>query len=1090
MSQDLSNSAYLEGPENRPENLESARSPAEQGDRKETSVKRASGRKLKAQFRSALRLASYNRDKGLVLGVKSGGEFDFTQEEMKAQMALDSLSDKGSYNVVKSLPSSKKQISRLAAKLDVDLALVHAGTPMWLRSKQVEKITSAMTKRPTRKSTISNVQTEGTERMSGEPHLQNCKWVRDQKGVTLQCTSRRTKANQMIWKSGEDTPPPDCSCAENFFYDAHNNLKFNYGNKGVTKRSLVQYTFVSDNIPDDEVIVGWKKKKEPGGHVDKSWRMPEKAPFVDRGAQTATTGEVVTVEEVERVLDTLDVDACCSHAEMESTPTAPPAYTDITHQGPSTSTEVHPALPKKPARCKSRKLGLQSISGQDTGRSIYQEHADVKFDPNVGWVRHGLHSITTPGCFDYMAQGEDIDACSNIIRKCANYVALRPECFVFNEQEGTHTITSNLHVACEYDYDKPIHAASVSPLVIPHNYELVETSIVWAGQQNIKSLEISLADNYLLGGQPNSRAISSALGDRIIMPRPLIEWVASYFLKSIEVTDNWGLYAVGWLLHAQLLTFERFRPQINPIYAADGGNLIIRNVNVVVADVPALGELIKNDIDSGYITLPGTQYTDEEIIAFKLIADGMPRLTSPQGSSRTICQYFRSQVIPMRVYNWGPRAVAIRAIAAQDMQTALIKMATDRGEIDQLTAGYVRAAVLLRGRFIDRNADDNVNRWFTATLETGTFTWPVPKDVNFLWRSTQIIKIPAPTANQIGELEGIHSGSAVNAMHIPHLIGLYVHSAVCTTLIHFNVTGQDLNQHRRGHGTNNLNKVLSVLLTSKDIRRMPALIFTTSARMLEKAAGIYLKGSMIGDVKWCNGGFVGPNVPADAQAMWAATGQPFCRFGSLAAIAQFMELWPSNWGLTAPCLNLDIRGEFMKAGLLNEQAWVGYLGTGMYSSLFAKGTPFVYIPYTLLVLNVMQAQLHQVVPWAASADTAYFGDSRTLTWGTPVGLPVPPMLGQGYYEPGSVATFEYRTDRALSLRLPRANMSVRAWVYWSDRPTSNPLSAGIYSDFSVPCYNSPIGIDVMAAIEGFNNLNTAASDLYGNDSSTKEAQEN
>ncbi|KAI0978977.1 hypothetical protein GJ496_005983 [Pomphorhynchus laevis] len=117
-----------------------------------------------------------------------------------------------------------------------------------------------------------------------------------------------------------------------------------------------------------------------------------------------------------------------------------------------------------------------------------------------------------------------------------------------------------------------------------------------------------------------------------------------------------------------------------------------------------------------------------------LIASGLPCFDQVADFVETICMWrIISPVIIFAVYGVGERALpASRVPVPSAMRRALVRLATNRNEMDQLVNGFVRASTICFGWVICRVYAGLVS---TSMLEYGAISLPAFGDSNWMWRA-------------------------------------------------------------------------------------------------------------------------------------------------------------------------------------------------------------------------------------------------------------------------------------------------------------------------------------------------------------------
>ena len=261
--------------------------------------------------------------------------------------------------------------------------------------------------------------------------------------------------------------------------------------------------------------------------------------------------------------------------------------------------------------------------------------------------------------------------------------------------------------------------------------------------------------------------------------------------------DNSLLYYKGFIL----LTFLRDAEEaaLVPNVVGVVGNVLVVNVQDV-ADFP----ILVTGIQSGALTVGATAFTDDELNILATIMRGFPVYQMPAAGQNRATYMLNQVAAPgltlMILAPFHQPNPVIDVCSSHRMLALLLKLATVRGEEEDLVRGFTRASTLVNGRCRRMTNLAAPRAIVTTTAEIGAVSVPLVADCNaLLW----ILDPPIVTNDEFSaDFLAIASASTEELVLSSIAVGCAIGVCTSTIFLSYNIRGQQLNGAMGGPGQN------------------------------------------------------------------------------------------------------------------------------------------------------------------------------------------------------------------------------------------------------------------------------------------------
>ena len=261
--------------------------------------------------------------------------------------------------------------------------------------------------------------------------------------------------------------------------------------------------------------------------------------------------------------------------------------------------------------------------------------------------------------------------------------------------------------------------------------------------------------------------------------------------------DNSLLYYKGFIL----LTFLRDAEEaaLVPNVVGVVGNVLVVNVQDV-ADFP----ILVTGIQSGALTVGATAFTDDELNILATIMRGFPVYQMPAAGQNRATYMLNQVAAPgltlMILAPFHQPNPVIDVCSSHRMLALLLKLATVRGEKEDLVRGFTRASTLVNGRCRRMTNLAAPRAIVTTTAEIGAVSVPLVADCNaLLW----ILDPPIVTNDEFSaDFLAIASASTEELVLSSIAVGCAIGVCTSTIFLSYNIRGQQLNGAMGGPGQN------------------------------------------------------------------------------------------------------------------------------------------------------------------------------------------------------------------------------------------------------------------------------------------------
>lgn len=493
--------------------------------------------------------------------------------------------------------------------------------------------------------------------------------------------------------------------------------------------------------------------------------------------------------------------------------------------------------------------------------------------------------------------------------------------------------------------------------------------ISWAGSKKLGKLDANAVNHVLVGGIPDTRKVQNALGGEWAVAQDLAQRISGNLMLSQTIYDNLALYTIGWIIWSQVAVWEMRMVddrQLEPLVPRQlvEGALVCRSVRPTNAE--NAHNHFSEDLTSGRIVLRSDSWTDEDLIFFGQIASGLPRFDIPQSAGGALSfNCFDTPIIPFACYARDNRILpAMRVLSADTVRGSLIKLATIRGEEDQLVAGYLRASTLVYGSMMRGNGQVG---YVTPMFEMHHIQLPAPADSNWMWRALGSVEASGDNASSKTDFELIGSTSMLKLVGVQLLLGRVMSVGFSIVLNHFNFGGEELTVWLGSlpRSSTTMSTFKRLAHTFDENGYVP--IYRLAAHVVNELFAIRIPVSAFWGSAWNGVGtaLLYSRIP-NFRSHWGLNipylTQPL-------AISCLLIKWPSIWGFLAPPVKIDIKDEIIRQRPTESSyTWRPHYGTGE----FDNKPRYVQCEYITLVLNAVwqHTGLEPNVSWLVKWPTA------------------------------------------------------------------------------------------------------------------------
>lgn len=667
--------------------------------------------------------------------------------------------------------------------------------------------------------------------------------------------------------------------------------------------------------------------------------------------------------------------------------------------------------------------GLKDVFDEKKG------HPPVVTEP----VKVGDNSISAKGCTTgclsdevitelgpanfFQSQGERIRATNNLFQYVANTgLQMCYRCSLASSSGGTGAPTIQWHTILPY-HEAPIalQQPGPPPVVVRHDLHIHQLD----GRKTSKYPSSTFGDLYQ-SGVPSERAVRSALvgelgvvgADGNALLTRLVPMIAS----------NWELYDTSYM-YAKLIFWGMVRDQFTatpnpPAALARPANPSIVWLNL---DAPINPEAALQAIaDKNIVFVQGKDFVgqgNELVMLLWLASTGMV-YDGGAGNATPHSVYVEWSAIPIVVLAHGAQPQAWPAVAVIDaaqVYSFAERLAIMRSETEWLIKGLYMAAELVGTRLIGNNAN---NQWWPLRINQSSWNPWVCRamDYNFMFRLLKMF--PAQDLSILNEYKAFTAQIPTVRLRLLTLFNGMLGSASTTLAYDWNLTATILSnwatQAAALANDSSVYRVLnSTLNNPRELGGSQESDFTFGIRRAFKQ---WMGCGVITDI-WADDFWLGPSGgnAGGAGAYHGQVGGIAPRSFSPFAVLNHINVYPLEWGISAPGITLDISKDIRLRGAQAVRGWYAHRGDKRYLDTSRGETPFMMVPYGPLVINALTQHLRIAaanVPQLSHVSRAWsnYPDDGENDWDAPAAdaAGMHPYIAAIFtFEPCTVMSFSY-----------------------------------------------------------------------------------
>lgn len=566
-------------------------------------------------------------------------------------------------------------------------------------------------------------------------------------------------------------------------------------------------------------------------------------------------------------------------------------------------------------------------------------------------------------------------------------------------------------------------------------------------------MQDSDAADLIHGTTVDARKLAGNMNNGPYFPPSAVERIAPILLQRREKINNASLYGLGWLLVHQLQALEALEIQGN--YRLPVNNaMVVRHTQVQQNQIGDLVNNFSSDIGTGRIFLDGKYFTLEELSMLRVIASGLPLVTSPDGARRSILQFTASAIIPFGVYfnnvqqipdvvpgNWNSQRIAV----------LMRKLATHLEDDEAWVQGYMRAAAIISG-----GASVWVNeavppvatrRWIDSLLQIGGTAWPMPGGTNPMWQWAGITPQFATDPAVKAEAQALSGMTVLEAVRTSHVIGHLIAAGITSVLIKLNLTTVEFNLRYFGQLGGDASTILGALVECRteeeaSVKQCPLLV-RAGINWISEFSGINVNWGHFSSATWNNHDT--PGDPVDvADRMWRCLAPGVPKIANPMVVAFLLDALPVEWGLCGAPVTVDLSNDIVQDE--HGRYWSAELGDDRYEAAASSEAPYGFVSYGSMALGALRQQHNIVANWPVEMRRLHThtrrgrivqgvrGDPRVVVRWLPVLLVA---------EPGTLLTYDWEHRVVLAPEMTEEVLGANCFGYAVTTPKMVYQNAGL-----------------------------------------------
>lgn len=713
------------------------------------------------------------------------------------------------------------------------------------------------------------------------------------------------------------------------------------------------------------------------------------------------------------------------------------------------------ATRRKLAQFKRNVLGKQASSQQGAnrqgaintdGRGLVNQHHLV--------THIGNHSVETTGVKEFDLDFGVNSAAQNVISQIGTQLTGWGQNLVILPDTAAVQIRTRFSIPTLQLGTRSAWVGQEDVRTIAADLQITPYQVNYTGDREVLyRMQDSDAADLIHGTTVDARKLAGNMNNGPYFPPAAVERIAPVLLQRREKINNASLYGLGWLLVHQLQALEALEIQGN--YRLPVNNaMVVRNTQVQPNQIGDLVNNFSSDIGTGRMFLDGKYFTLEELSMLRVIASGLPLVTSPDGARRSILQFTASAIIPFGVYfndvqvipdvipgNWNSQRIAV----------LMRKLATHLEDDEAWVQGYMRAAAIISGAASVwvNEADPPVatRRWIDSMLQIGGTAWPMPGGTNPMWQWAGITPQFATDPAVKAEAQALSGMTVLEAVRTAHVIGHLIAAGITSVLIKLNLTTIEFNLRYFGQLGGDAATILGALVECRTEEEASAkhcpLLVRSGINWISEFSGINVNWGHYSSATWNNHDT--PGDPVDAAArMWRCLAAGVPKIANPMVVAFLMDALPVEWGLCGAPVTVDLSNDIVQDE--HGRYWSAELGDDRYEAAASSEAPYGFISYGSMALGALRQQHNIAVDWPVQmrrlhthtrkgrAVQGVRGDPRVVVRWMPVLLVA---------EPGTILTYDWEHRVVLAPEMTDDVLGVNCFGYAVTTPKMVYQNAGL-----------------------------------------------
>ncbi|UHK03171.1 MAG: RNA-dependent RNA polymerase [Hangzhou paraphaenocladius impensus totivirus 1] len=676
-------------------------------------------------------------------------------------------------------------------------------------------------------------------------------------------------------------------------------------------------------------------------------------------------------------------------------------------------------------------------------------------DPNR--IHVGDHSIVLEGCFDFKPGTQDPEVAQNAISTAVNMVTTSN---LHAQRNGVNIAVNSYLQNAAHDTTKMRgHSYSTEvPCYYRKARRTKRINVKWGPSVEVETLEIPGMDGLSApGGGVSSRNLLQTVLSRFTSDRNYIERITNSVTLGNRRYDNSGLYMKGVLLAANLADNEHMNSQLPPEAPPAQRHSIRLRANMAEplntwstkpeqADAPGQANLYCSNCatEAYWINVKG--WSNKQISALRMLAVASDALESRNDVHGHVSELISMPAI--RIILWSDDNDDLRLephdnnLTSDDIRSVLTILSQQHNEQKDFVTGVNSAIILLTGRFKNEGArDDRVQVWVPATLEREVVFHPQPHGYNPMYDVCDWIPA-APAPNVCADEYKVVVSAPWRELRLAlAIVGIVFGVGLSMVLNYYNITGRCLNGAMADvMATVSLKQCLQAISRQRG-RDLPAQIILSTASVAAQFTALILGTALMPKRSWMNGFVYNEGIPLDNNHGWARMfGNYIPYLFDPLSITFLIVKFPTLWGISKGCTELDLNAEIVRAGVADRMGW--YARTGCSQYVVQNSGPQEHrckaVNYGIGAISGMRQQYQTAVPWRLTFEA--------LEHPNPTGIGY--IVGDDRYQPqydphcyhvrpGTLITFDWFTNEMIIPSLRWVNGVAQMWSLFMNRVLVN-----------------------------------------------------